>query len=386
MTKKKFFITTTVARTLFFFSGQPRLWKEQFDVCAIAAEKEKLEAFAEQEGIRNKYIPMHREISLLSDMICLFRFICLFMEERPYIVHGNTPKASMLSMVAAWLTRRPVRIYMCHGLRYQTTTGFTRKLLMAMEWLSCHCATTVIGVSKGVVDKLVADGLCPERKAKVIGYGTAGGIDVNKFSRESFVDMPNIRKELDVPKDSFVFCFVGRIVRDKGINELVTAFNRLSGEFHDVHLLLVGPAETDLDHIDVQSEKMIEQNTRIHAVGRQSDVRPYLAACDAFVLPSYREGVGMVLLEANAMGVPCIASDIIGCHDVIMPNINGELVKPCDAQALYEKMKEWYLDRKKVGMMAHQCREFVTMHFSSDNVKNAYYQEYLRLARGDQKQ
>lgn len=379
MTKKKFFITTTVARTLFFFSGQPRLWKEQFDVCAIAAEKEKLEAFAEQEGIRNKYIPMHREISLLSDMICLFRFICLFMEERPYIVHGNTPKASMLSMVAAWLTRRPVRIYMCHGLRYQTTTGFTRKLLMAMEWLSCHCATTVIGVSKGVVDKLVADGLCPERKAKVIGYGTAGGIDVNKFSRESFVDMPDIRKELDVPKDAFVFCFVGRIVRDKGINELVTAFNRLSGEFHDVHLLLVGPAETDLDPIDVQSEKMIEQNTRIHAVGRQSDVRPYLAACDAFVLPSYREGVGMVLLEANAMGVPCIASDIIGCHDVVTEGVNGELVEPRNTDALYHKMKEWVKHCEHIAEMAKGCRNYVLSRYSSEDVRRAYYEELKSL-------
>ena len=142
--KRKFFITTTIARTLFFFSGQPRLWKEDFDVTAIAAQKDKLLTFASDESIRYKYMPMHREISLWADFVCMLHFIWVFAKERPYIVHGNTPKASMLSMVAAWITRRPVRIYMCHGLRYQTTSGLLRKVLMFMEKFSCSCANQII--------------------------------------------------------------------------------------------------------------------------------------------------------------------------------------------------------------------------------------------------
>lgn len=142
--KPKLFITTTAARTLPFFKGQTKLWNEVFDVCAISSEKENLINFAQTEGIRYSYMPMHREISLVSDVCCLLRFIWLFIKGHPYIVHGNTPKASMLSMVAAWLTCRPVRKYMCHGLRYQTATGNLRRILMFMEKLSCSCATQVI--------------------------------------------------------------------------------------------------------------------------------------------------------------------------------------------------------------------------------------------------
>lgn len=376
---RKFYITTTLARTLFFFSGQPRLWKEQFDVCAIAAEKEKLRTFADEEGIRSKFMPMHREISLLSDMSCLFRFIWLFIKERPYVVHGNTPKASMLSMVAAWLTCRPVRIYMCHGLRYQTATGNLRRILMFMEKLSCSCATQVICVSEGVRKQLVVDGICKEGKGKVVGYGTAGGIDVNYFSRKALSATLDIRAELGIPQDDFVFSFVGRIVKDKGVNELVSAIDRLSKEYQ-VHLLLVGPKENDLDPIDERTQILISKNKYIHAVGRQNDVRPYLAASDALVLPSYREGVGMVLLEANAMDVPCIASDIIGCNDVVTEGVNGELVQPKNVEALYRKMKDWVEHREYVTELAKGCRNYVCSRYSSEDVKRAYYQELKSLA------
>lgn len=377
--KPKLFITTTAARTLPFFKGQTKLWNEVFDVCAISSEKEKLIDFAQTEGIRYSYMPMHREISFVSDVWCLLCFIWLFIKERPYIVHGNTPKASMLSMVAAWLTRRPVRIYMCHGLRYQTATGNLRRILMFMEKLSCSCATQVFCVSEGVRKQLVKDGLCKEGKGKVVGYGTAGGIRVNYFSREAIIGAPDKKAELGISKNAFVFSFVGRIVKDKGINELVAAFDMLSQDY-DVSLILVGPQEKDLDPINKETEEMIRDNNHIHAVGRQSDVRPYLAASDAFVLPSYREGVGMVLLEANAMDVPCIASDIIGCNDVVTVGVNGELVQPRCTDALYQKMKEWVEHRERVAELAKGCRNYVYSRYSSEDVKRAYYQELKSLA------
>lgn len=376
--KPKLFITTTAARTFSFFRGQTKLWNKTFDVCAISSEREKLISFAQAEGIRYKYIPMHREISLISDVCCLLRFIWLFIKERPYFVHGNTPKASMLSMVAAWLTRRPVRIYMCHGLRYQTTKGMLRRVLMFMENLSCSCATQVICVSEGVRKQLVDDGLCKESKGKVVGYGTAGGIDVNYFSRKALPATLDIRAELGIPQDDFVFSFVGRIVKDKGVNELVSAIDRLSQEYH-VHLLLVGPKENDLDPIDERTQILISKNKYIHAVRRQNDVRPYLAASDAFVLPSYREGVGMVLLEANAMDVPCIASNIIGCKDVVTEGVNGELVQPRCADALYQKMKDWIEHRDHVSELAKGCRNYVLSRYSSEDVRRAYYEELKSL-------
>ena len=160
MGKKKFYITTTIARTLFFFKGQVRKWNRYYDIYAISNEEDRLKEFAEEEGVNYKLMRMHREISILNDLVNLFGFIWIFLIERPYVVHGNTPKASMLSMVAAWITRVPVRIYMCHGLRYQTATGYLRKVLMAFEKLSCSCANSVICVSNGVKDQLIKDGLC----------------------------------------------------------------------------------------------------------------------------------------------------------------------------------------------------------------------------------
>jgi glycosyltransferase involved in cell wall biosynthesis len=380
ITRKKLYLITTVARTMTFFKGQASLWQQSFDVKAIASEEERLKEFAEEEGIGFMYMPMHREISPLSDMSCLFKLVFLFIKDRPYIVHGNTPKASLLSMVAAWLTRRPVRIYMCHGLRYQTCYGVTRKILMLMERISCYCATHVIGVSEGVCKQLVTDHLCEERKTKVVGYGTAGGIDINRFSQQAIEGFLPIREQLRIPANDFVFCFVGRIVQDKGINELVTAFDRLSYRYDNIHLLLVGPEEKELDPISEESEIRIGNNKRIYAVGRQSDVRPFLSGSDAFVLPSYREGVGMVLLEANAMGVPCMASNIIGCRDVVTPGINGELFEPRNEESLYKKMEDWIVHPDKVAALAANCRPYVKERYASASVHRAYYSEYCSLA------
>ena len=377
--KKKLFITTTVARTLSFFNGQPREWKRVFDVCAIAAEKDKLATFAEQEGIQYVYLPMHRGISVFSDAWCLLRFILLFIKERPDMVHGNTPKASFLSMLAAWITHIPVRVYMCHGLRYQASKGFMRRVLMTMEWLTCHCATTVIGVSQGVLNQLVSDGLSPKSKTTIIGYGTAGGVDVNYFSRDAIHDRPNVQMELGIPRDSFIFCFIGRIVKDKGIDELIQAFILLLKKHPSSYLLLIGAQENDLDPIDSKTQLIIDTEGHVLALGRRDDVRPFLAISNALVLPSYREGVGQVLLEANSMDVPCITTDIIGPRDVIIPKINGELVEAHNALALYEKMDEWVKHPDLVQSMATKCRELVKKRFDSYLVQKNYFEFYSML-------
>jgi len=377
MEMKKFYITTTIPLTFIFFKGQPRLWEEQFDVCAISSEKEKLKAFAEEEGIAYKYIPMKREISLFSDFICLILFIWTFIKERPYIVHGNTPKASMLSMVAAWITRRPVRIYMCHGLRYQGTKGKLRKLLMMMERLSCMCATHVISVSKGVADVMVVDGLCEKEKMQVVGYGSAGGVNLGWFNPQEV--QSNIRKELNISDTSFVFCFVGRLVGDKGVNELVKAFDRLCEDNKDVHLLLVGPVESVQNPIETKTSSIIEHNPNIHAVGMQKDVRPYLKASNAFVLASYREGFGMVLIEAGAMGLPCITTNITGCNEIIVPGENGAIVESKDQESLYLEMKRWIENPLLVESMENNARRMVEERYDCHKVWNNYYQFYKNV-------
>ena len=361
-----------------FFRGQPRLWKEKFDVCALSSEKENLMLFADEEGIKWQYVPMKREISLWVDIICFFHFIWIFVKERPYVVHGNTPKASLLSMVAAWLTGRPIRIYMCHGLRYQGTQGYIRKLLMIMEKISCMCATNVFCVSKGVADVIVAEGLCKKSKIQVVGYGSAGGIDLAKFSPDTVIS--SVRSELYIPEDAFVFVFVGRIVKDKGVNELVSAFEKLCQNNTNTHLILVGPLETKQNPIDVSTLNLIESNSNIHAVGMQKDVRPYLKASNAFVLPSYREGFGMVLIEAGAMGLPCISTNITGCNEIIVSGENGTLVEPKNSDALYFEMNYWLKHQDFVCRMSSNARRMVKERFECHQVWQRYYDEYVRLS------
>lgn len=375
--KPKLFITTTIPLTFIFFKGQPRLWKEEYDVCAISSEPDNLKKFAEEEGIRCKHIPMKREISLFADVVSIMRWVFLLLKERPYIVHGNTPKAALLSMVAAWITRRPVRIYMCHGLRYQGTQGKLRKLLMTMEKIACSCATHVISVSRGVADIMVADGLCKKEKMMVVGHGSAGGVDMEKFNPEKVER--DVRKELGIPKDAFVFAFVGRIVGDKGVNELVGAFNRINEKNQNTHLLLVGPNESVQDPISEKTAAIIDNSPSIHAMGMQQDVRPFLKASDAFILPSYREGFGMVLIEAGAMGLPCITTNITGCNEIIIPGENGAIVEPRDEEALYKEMKKWVEHLDIVKTMAAKSRKMVEDRYECHKVWEEYYKFYTSL-------
>ena len=375
---KKFFITTTIPTTLNFFKGNLRYLSEWFEVCAISSNLEELQQIGEREGVRTHCIPMARPIALLRDAVCLFKFIFFFLKERPYVVHGNTPKASMLSMVAAWVTRVPVRIYMCHGLRYQGTQGKMRKLLMWMEKLTCACATEVICVSNGVRETFATDGICPLRKSVVLGAGSATGIDIDHFDPDK-VESNIMRSELGLTQEDFVFMFVGRIVTDKGINEMVTAFDRLSREYSHIHLVLVGAEETEQNPITEHSRCTINGNGHIHAIGRRSDVRPYLKDADAFVFPSYREGFGMVLIEANSMGIPAISSDIIGCNEIIIEGENGVLIPSRNKEALYIKMREWLEHPEEVKRMSAICRNTIVKRFNRSDVWNLYLNEFLRL-------
>lgn len=333
---KKLFIVTTIPVSLYFFKGQLRFLSNSFNITAISSQPDLLYKFGKKEGVNVYSIPMKRSISIFWDFFCLVLFIKLFLKDKPYIVHGNTPKAAMLSMLAAKITRVPVRIYMCHGLRYQGARGKMRKLLLVMEKITCSCATKVLCVNKGVKETLEIDNICNHEKSKVVLYGSANGIDLEYFDRSKLDQSISVRKELGINKSDFVFSFVGRIVRDKGINELVHAFNRLTKQHENVHLILVGPEEKKMDPISKESLRIISDNSFIHAVGRKQDVRYYLVASNAFVLPSYREGFGMVLIESGALGIPCITTDIIGCIYCLRPIILA-IIPNCLYDYLHKK-------------------------------------------------
>lgn len=376
----KFFIATTVPQTLNFFRGNLRFLNKTFEVCAISSEEERLNEIGEREGVRTHCISMRRPIALFRDVVCLLQFCRLFMKEKPTVVHGNTPKASLLSLLAAKITGVKVRIYMCHGLRYQGSKGVLRWVLMNMERISCACAHEVICVSNGVKDGLISDGICPASKAMVVHHGSAGGIDLKKFDpTDKEEDRLRIRKDLNINKDDFVFIFIGRVVRDKGVNELLSAFDQLDTDDRHIHLIIVGDSDDGLDPITEMSHEIVDNNERVHLVGKQMDVRPYLNASDVLVLPSYREGFGMVLIEAGAMNLPCITTDVTGCNEIIIDGENGLLVPPKDENALSGAMKHFLNNPTDVERMALNARKLITERYEQQVVWNALLKEYKRM-------
>ena len=374
---KKFFFVTTITGSLGFFKGQYQLLSKDFNITAIASQKEKLHEFGKENNINVHHIPMEREISLFKDLYCLICFICYFIKERPYIVHGNTPKGSLLSMIAAWITRVPVRIYMCHGLRYQGCGGFKRKLLMFMERISCKCATEIVCVSHGIKEVLIEDKIT-NKTPVVIWNGSVRGIDAEKFNPKNFKDKLALKQQYNIDENDFVVTFIGRLVKDKGINELVEAINSLHLKYANIKLLLIGRFENTSNPVSNMTKKIIDESDFIIATGPQSDIVPFLSITDLFVFPSYREGFGLSLMEAGAMGVPSIASNIPGCNEVVINGKTGILIPSHSSQAIIENIDNLYNDKELLNYIKSNCRNSIIERYEQKKLWQYYKEYYLR--------
>ncbi|MCD7942787.1 MAG: glycosyltransferase family 4 protein [Bacteroides intestinalis] len=370
---------TTISDSLYYLlKGQLRFLSEYYEVVGVSSDFNtgKLKIISERERIRCIDMPMHREISLLNDVKSLWKLIKLFKREKPYIVHANTPKGSLLAMVAAWITRVPHRVYTVTGLRFETATGKFRWVLITMEKITCWCATKVIPEGEGVKKVLVANGIT-KKKLKVILNGNISGIDVEYYSRslEVMRKIESIKGE-----DTFNFIFVGRIVKDKGINELVRAFSKLTVVYPNIRLHLVGNFERELDPLHEEIEKMIEESEAIIAWGFQQDVRSFFAASDILVFPSYREGFPNVVIQAGAMELPSVVTDISGCNEIIQDGVNGKIIPPRDEHALYEAMRWMYEHRDyEVKEMTKRARLMIVERYEQKKVWKALLEEYNNL-------
>lgn len=350
----------------------PKLKAEGYEVVAISSPGKRLEDLREQEGVRVVAVPMERHISPLKDVKSLWNMWKALRAERPDIVHSMTPKAGMITMVAAWLARVPIRIHTFTGLVFPTSTGIKRRILMATDWLTCACATHVIPEGEGVKADLLNNGIT-HKPIRVLGQGNVKGIDLEYWSPQAFADTPQKEDEI------FRFVFVGRIVRDKGINELVAAFKRLHDELANTELVLVGSYEQDLDPLKKETIAEIDDNPAIKTVGSKKDVRPYYAAADALVFPSYREGFPNVVLEAGAMGLPSIVTDINGSREIIIEGRNGTIIPPRDENALYEAMKRFVTHPDEVARMASEARALIASRYEQNYVHQCLIDYYKSL-------
>ena len=317
---------------------------------------------------------MERRISFMKDLKSLWRMINVMRKEKPYLVHSMTPKAGLISMIAAWLTRVPVRIHTFTGLVWPTSSGLKRKILMATDWITCVCATHIIPEGQGVLDDLKNSRVC-RKPMKILGYGNVKGVDMEYFNPSRFTD---IEKNSSV----FKFVFVGRIVGDKGINELVDAFAKLNSEYPATRLTLVGSYEANLDPLKPKTLAVIEESHSIDACGPKygDDLLVEYMKSDCFVMPSYREGFPNTVMEAGAMGLPSIVTDINGSREIILNGENGIIVPPKDKNALYEAMKQILLDDNLRENMASAARQLIASRFEKNFVQRClidFYEEIL---------
>ncbi|WP_312825312.1 glycosyltransferase family 4 protein [Epilithonimonas sp.] len=339
----KLFRITTVPISLEKLLGKQLTFMNQYyDVTAISADKENLDRVGKELGVKTHTIEMTRKMTPLKDLKSLWDMYTYLKKEKPEIVHSHTPKAGLIGMLAAKLAGVKVRLHTVAGLPLMETTGIKRKVLNQVEKLTYACATNVYPNSKGLYDFILKEKLGKVDQLKVIGNGSTNGIDVNYFDSSLFSDDDSfrLRQELNISKDDFVFIFVGRLVKDKGINELVSAFKSLQiSNTPTLKLLLVGPLEQDLDPLSQEVLDEIENNPGIVSVGFRKDVRPYFAMSNALAFPSYREGFPNVVLQALAMGLPTLVSNINGCNEIVAHQQNGLIFQAKESHDLQEAMK-----------------------------------------------
>ena len=366
---------TTVPMSLdAFCNGMLKELSEKYEVVALSSPGPEFPIIEEREGVRTIKVPMERHISIVKDLKALIKVISIFRKEKPIMVHSMTPKAGLLCMIAGWLTKVPVRVHTFTGLVWPTEKGLKRCILMLTDRLTCACATHIIPEGEGVKNDLIA-GKITTKPLRVLGYGNVKGVDMEKCSRrpEVMEIAERLRKD-----DCFTFLYVGRVVRDKGINELCYAFERLHKDYLKTRLILVGPYEDALDPISEESRKIIDENGAIEAVGAKGgdDLLAYYAAADCFVMPSYREGFPNTVLEAGAMGLPSVVTDINGSREIIVDRENGVIVPSQDADALYEAMLKMLNDKEKREYMASNARKMIADRFEQSFVRKCLYDFY----------
>lgn len=345
--KNKIIRITTVPESLAsLLKGQLKFMSDHFEIVGVSSfGNGRLDEVALKEGIRVVPVEMTRQITPINDLRSAWRLYKLFKKEKPLIVHSHTPKAGTLGMLAAYLARVPYRLHTIAGLPLLEATGLKRRLLDIVEKTTYALATKIYPNSLGLKDIILKYGYTSPRKLKIIGNGSSNGIDTDYFDPDLFTEdeKEGLRQSLDIKKNDFVFVFVGRLVKDKGINELVLAFEKIAEKYKNARLLLVGPFEKDLDPLLPETEEKIIAHEQIDMVGWQNDVRPYFAISDCLVFPSYREGFPNVVLQAGAMGLPSIVTDINGCNEIIKDGANGVLIPPKDADTLFMAMDS-YID------------------------------------------
>lgn len=359
--------------------GQLKFLSRYFKVTAISSDEKQLSFVRKRENVYVHKVNMVRQIHVFKDFISLIQLYIVFKRSKPILVHSITPKAGLLSMLAAKFAGVPIRLHTFTGLIFPTRKGIMRIILIFMDRLLCWAATNVYPEGQGVKKDLLQFRIT-SKPLKVLANGNINGIDIEFYNRTtlSIQSLEDIRRDLEIKLNDFIFIFVGRLVGDKGINELISAFKSINVD-SGVKLILVGPFETELDPLLPQTIADIKSNPNIISVGFQEDVRPYFAISDCLVFPSYREGFPNVVMQAGAMELPAIVTDINGCNEIIEDGKNGLIIPPKNVDALRAAMEKIVMDQTLYSQLKEHARPMITSRYEQQVVWNAILEEYNRL-------
>lgn len=371
-------ITTVPVSLQVLLRGQMKHMSEKgYEVSMISADGKEIPALKQQEGCEHFIVPFTRTISPLADLKALIRLTRLLRKLKPDIVHTHTPKAGLLGMWAAWLAGVPVRLHTIAGLPWMETTGALRWLLKTMEKATAWPAHRVYPNSHSLKSFLISEDVAP-RKMQVIGSGSSNGINCEHFSIQPEIQTAamRLREQAQVPSGGWVWIFIGRLVKDKGMAELLDAFLALHQQYPDDRLWLLGEAEPELDPLLAKHQQLIQQHPAIKAWGFQSDVRPYLAAAAVLTFPSYREGFPNVPMQAGAMGCMLILSNINGCNELVQDGADGKLVPVKNTEALLQAMLHTRAHPAERDRMATAIREKIKQQYDQPTLWKLMEQEY----------
>jgi glycosyltransferase involved in cell wall biosynthesis len=375
-------ITTAPISLKLLLKGQMRYMQQNgMEVVMVSSEGKEWEEVIATEGCRHQVIPMTRRLTPFADLRSLWRLYRFIKKEKPDIVHSHTPKAGLLGMLAAKFAGVKIRIHTVAGLRFMTSKGFTRKLLVSMERLTSRAATHVWPNSFSLLQYMTKNKLANKKKMQVIGLGSSNGIDLSRFSAAAIdpATLQKIKTSVNYDENLVYFLSVGRIVHDKGIDELVNAFVRINEKNNKTRLLLVGEFEDDMDPVSEKTKEVLRSHPAIIMTGWSDQVEYYMRFSSALVHASHREGFPNVLLQAGAMLCPIICSRIEGNIDIVDNEQTGLIFDVNNADQLFDKMDRSLADPSQVKAYARALRNKIETHFDQPVLHQTILHKYREI-------
>lgn len=366
----------------YLLPGQMKYMKEHgFDVLMVSADGKEREDVIRNEGCPHHIIPMTRKITPFADLSSLWKLYRLFKKEKPDIIHSHTPKAGLLAMLAGRLAGVKTRIHTVAGLRFMTARGMGRKLLIRMEKFTASCATHVWPNSQSILGYITRNQLANPQKLQVIGFGSSNGINLQRYSPGSLLPgiVDETRRAMQYDNNLVYLLCVGRIVKDKGIDELLTAFSNLYKERSDLRLVLLGSYEDELDPISDEARMILKDHPGIIHISWSDHVEYFMHLSGMLVHPSYREGFPNVLLQAGAMGCPVICSRIEGNIDIVDDGQTGLIFEVQNALSLEGKLRFALANPGQLKEYASKLRKKIEQQFDQRFVHESLKNKYLEL-------